>query len=189
MTLFGAGMPPASARAHWQRCLNGTVGLDMFNLLNRANLGLPDRNIASLNAAVISTLAGDPTGLCRFPFPRSSGTGRMLRRSQRRRQRRVRVCPITAGGQHSRSTVVRSAAADSLRIRVSDAAQCGGYGEECTPNCRSLFGQKVEGPPFTVSLSGIGGTHVRPSGLARRLFHLKRLDVERDAFNPPPDVG
>jgi hypothetical protein len=40
--------------------LNATLRWDIFNLFNRTNLGLPDRNIASATAGVISTLAGDP---------------------------------------------------------------------------------------------------------------------------------
>jgi hypothetical protein len=40
--------------------INATLRWDVFNLFNRANLGLPERNIASATAAVISTLAGDP---------------------------------------------------------------------------------------------------------------------------------
>ena len=40
--------------------VNATLRWDVFNLFDRANLGLPERNIASANAAVISTLAGDP---------------------------------------------------------------------------------------------------------------------------------
>lgn len=39
---------------------NSTVRLDMFNLFNRANFGLPDSNIVSATAGVISTLGGDP---------------------------------------------------------------------------------------------------------------------------------
>jgi hypothetical protein len=39
---------------------NATLRWDIFNLFNRANLGLPDRNVASATAGVISTLAGDP---------------------------------------------------------------------------------------------------------------------------------
>jgi len=40
--------------------VNATLRWDVFNLFDRANLGLPDRNITSANAGVISTLAGDP---------------------------------------------------------------------------------------------------------------------------------
>jgi hypothetical protein len=40
--------------------VNATLRWDIFNLFDRANLGLPDRNIASATAGVISTLAGDP---------------------------------------------------------------------------------------------------------------------------------
>ena len=39
---------------------NATLRWDIFNMFNRANLGLPDRNIASATAGVISDLAGDP---------------------------------------------------------------------------------------------------------------------------------
>lgn len=34
--------------------------LDIFNVFNRANFGLPDSNIVSATAGVISTLGGDP---------------------------------------------------------------------------------------------------------------------------------
>jgi hypothetical protein len=40
--------------------VNATLRWDIFNLFNRANLGLPERNIAAATAGVISTLAGDP---------------------------------------------------------------------------------------------------------------------------------
>jgi hypothetical protein len=40
--------------------VNATLRWDVFNVLDRANLGLPERNIASATAGVISTLAGDP---------------------------------------------------------------------------------------------------------------------------------
>jgi hypothetical protein len=40
--------------------VNATLRWDCFNLFDRANLGNPDRNIASATAGVISTLAGDP---------------------------------------------------------------------------------------------------------------------------------
>ncbi len=39
---------------------NGTFRLDVFNLFNRANFGLPDANISASDVGVISTLAGDP---------------------------------------------------------------------------------------------------------------------------------
>jgi outer membrane receptor protein involved in Fe transport len=42
------------------RRVNTTLRWDIFNLFDRANFGLPERNIASANAGVISTLAGDP---------------------------------------------------------------------------------------------------------------------------------
>ena len=40
--------------------VNTTLRWDVFNLFDRANLGHPERNIASATAGVISTLAGDP---------------------------------------------------------------------------------------------------------------------------------
>ena len=40
--------------------INATFRADIFNVFNRANFGLPERNIAASNAGVISTLAGDP---------------------------------------------------------------------------------------------------------------------------------
>jgi hypothetical protein len=40
--------------------MNATFRLDVFNVFNRANFGLPAANIAASNAGVISTLAGDP---------------------------------------------------------------------------------------------------------------------------------
>jgi outer membrane receptor protein involved in Fe transport len=40
--------------------VNATLRWDVFNVFNRANLGNPERNIASATAGVISTLAGDP---------------------------------------------------------------------------------------------------------------------------------
>ncbi len=40
--------------------LNATLRWDIFNVFDRANLGLPERNITSTTAGVISTLAGDP---------------------------------------------------------------------------------------------------------------------------------
>ena len=40
--------------------VNATLRWDIFNVFDRANFGLPERNIASATAAVISTLAGDP---------------------------------------------------------------------------------------------------------------------------------
>jgi hypothetical protein len=39
---------------------NTTVRLDIFNMFNRANFGLPDSNIVSATAGVISSLGGDP---------------------------------------------------------------------------------------------------------------------------------
>jgi carboxypeptidase family protein/TonB-dependent receptor-like protein len=40
--------------------VNATLRWDAFNLFNRANLGLPQRDITSATAGVISDLAGDP---------------------------------------------------------------------------------------------------------------------------------
>ncbi len=40
--------------------INTTFRLDVFNVFNRANFGLPAANIAANNAGVISSLAGDP---------------------------------------------------------------------------------------------------------------------------------
>ncbi len=40
--------------------VNATLRWDIFNVFDRANLGLPERNIAAATAGVISTLAGDP---------------------------------------------------------------------------------------------------------------------------------
>jgi hypothetical protein len=40
--------------------MNATLRWDIFHMFNRTNLGLPERNIASATAGVISTLAGDP---------------------------------------------------------------------------------------------------------------------------------
>ena len=40
--------------------VNATLRWDVFNLFDRANLGLPERNITAATAGVISTLAGDP---------------------------------------------------------------------------------------------------------------------------------
>ncbi|MEO7135264.1 MAG: TonB-dependent receptor, partial [Vicinamibacterales bacterium] len=40
--------------------VNATLRWDIFNLLNRANFGLPDTNIVNATAGVISNLAGDP---------------------------------------------------------------------------------------------------------------------------------
>ncbi len=39
---------------------NATLRWDIFNVFNRANFGLPERNITAATAGVISTLAGDP---------------------------------------------------------------------------------------------------------------------------------
>jgi outer membrane receptor protein involved in Fe transport len=47
-------------RVDFSSRVNATLRWDIFNLFDRANFGLPERNIASTNAAVISTLAGDP---------------------------------------------------------------------------------------------------------------------------------
>jgi hypothetical protein len=40
--------------------VNATLRWDVFNLFDRANLGIPERNITAATAGVISTLAGDP---------------------------------------------------------------------------------------------------------------------------------
>ncbi|HUQ89314.1 MAG TPA: TonB-dependent receptor, partial [Vicinamibacterales bacterium] len=40
--------------------VNTTFRLDVFNVFNRANFGLPAANVAAAGAGVISTLAGDP---------------------------------------------------------------------------------------------------------------------------------
>ena len=40
--------------------INATFRVDIFNVFNRANFGLPAANIAANNAGVISSLAGDP---------------------------------------------------------------------------------------------------------------------------------
>jgi outer membrane receptor protein involved in Fe transport len=40
--------------------VNATLRWDVFNVFNRANFGLPDSNIASATAGVISSIAGDP---------------------------------------------------------------------------------------------------------------------------------
>ena len=40
--------------------VNTTLRWDVFNVFNRANFGLPDANIASATAGVISSIAGDP---------------------------------------------------------------------------------------------------------------------------------
>jgi outer membrane receptor protein involved in Fe transport len=47
-------------RIHFNDRANLTLRLDVFNLFNRANFGLPVANIAASNVGVISTLAGDP---------------------------------------------------------------------------------------------------------------------------------
>jgi hypothetical protein len=39
---------------------SATVRLDIFNMFNRSNFGLPDPNVVSATAGVISTLGGDP---------------------------------------------------------------------------------------------------------------------------------
>ena len=39
---------------------NATLRWDIFNMFNRANFGLPDSNMVSATAGVISSLAGDP---------------------------------------------------------------------------------------------------------------------------------
>lgn len=40
--------------------VNATLRWDVFNLFDRANFGLPDSNVASATAGVISSIAGDP---------------------------------------------------------------------------------------------------------------------------------
>jgi hypothetical protein len=40
--------------------VNATLRWDIFNVFDRANFGLPERNITAATAGVISTLAGDP---------------------------------------------------------------------------------------------------------------------------------
>jgi hypothetical protein len=47
-------------RVNFNDRVNATLRWDVFNMFNRANFGLPDSNIASATAGVISTLAGDP---------------------------------------------------------------------------------------------------------------------------------
>ena len=47
-------------RVNFSSRVNATLRWDIFNMFNRANFGLPDSNIASATAGVISTLAGDP---------------------------------------------------------------------------------------------------------------------------------
>jgi outer membrane receptor protein involved in Fe transport len=47
-------------RINFTSRVNATLRWDIFNVFDRANLGLPERNIASATAGVISTLAGDP---------------------------------------------------------------------------------------------------------------------------------
>lgn len=47
-------------RVDFNSRLNATLRWDIFNVFDRANFGLPERNIASATAGVISTLAGDP---------------------------------------------------------------------------------------------------------------------------------
>ena len=39
---------------------NSTIRLDVFNVFNRANFGLPQGDISAADAGVISSLAGDP---------------------------------------------------------------------------------------------------------------------------------
>jgi hypothetical protein len=47
-------------RINFNQRVNATLRWDIFNMFNRANFGLPDTNVASATAGVISTLAGDP---------------------------------------------------------------------------------------------------------------------------------
>jgi outer membrane receptor protein involved in Fe transport len=47
-------------RMDFSQRVNATLRWDVFNLFNRANLGLPDGNISGATPGVISSLAGDP---------------------------------------------------------------------------------------------------------------------------------
>jgi Carboxypeptidase regulatory-like domain/TonB-dependent Receptor Plug Domain/TonB dependent receptor-like, beta-barrel len=47
-------------RINFNPRVNATVRWDIFNMFNRANFGLPQRDITSATAGVISDLAGDP---------------------------------------------------------------------------------------------------------------------------------
>ena len=47
-------------RVNFNSRVNATLRWDIFNMFNRANFGLPDSNMVSATAGVISTLAGDP---------------------------------------------------------------------------------------------------------------------------------
>jgi len=47
-------------RVNFSSRVNATLRWDIFNMFNRANFGLPDSNMVSATAGVISTLAGDP---------------------------------------------------------------------------------------------------------------------------------
>jgi hypothetical protein len=47
-------------RINFSDRMNATLRWDIFNMFNRANFGLPQRDITSATAGVISDLAGDP---------------------------------------------------------------------------------------------------------------------------------
>jgi hypothetical protein len=47
-------------RVNFSDRVNATLRWDIFNMFNRANLGLPQRDMTSATAGVISDLAGDP---------------------------------------------------------------------------------------------------------------------------------
>ena len=47
-------------RINFSDRVNATLRWDIFNMFNRANFGLPQRDITSATAGVISDLAGDP---------------------------------------------------------------------------------------------------------------------------------
>jgi len=47
-------------RINFNQRVNATLRWDIFNMFNRANFGLPQRDITSATAGVISDLAGDP---------------------------------------------------------------------------------------------------------------------------------
>jgi outer membrane receptor protein involved in Fe transport len=63
-TLRGPGMvtydTSVQRRIRFTDRINATLRWDVFNVFNRANLGLPESNVATATAGVISTLAGDP---------------------------------------------------------------------------------------------------------------------------------
>jgi hypothetical protein len=47
-------------RVNFSGRVNATLRWDIFNMFNRANFGLPESNVVSATAGVISNLAGDP---------------------------------------------------------------------------------------------------------------------------------